>query len=199
MLEIGSTLKQLRQKAHLTQKDVAEKLHVTPQTISKWERNKSYPDLDYLVKLSELFNVSTDTLLGTTKPAFFARLFSKKKRGAFPMTEESVSSNERCKQVYIFSISSWINDGEWQTQRLQMKLQKELTDNGCPVAVHMFSASKIQQLAPKADLIILTPEYHFALEQLKKEYPHIPVVPLDRKDYGLLETTKIIKKLNSLS
>ncbi|WP_461198688.1 helix-turn-helix domain-containing protein [Enterococcus sp. N249-2] len=84
MLEIGSTLKHLRQQKKWTQKEVAKRIHVTPQTVSKWENNKSYPDLDYLVQLSALFNVSTDTLLGTAKPAFLVRLFLKKSEECSP-------------------------------------------------------------------------------------------------------------------
>ena len=68
------------QSKRMTQKEVANQLNVTPQTISKWERNISYPDLDMLVKLSQLFHISTDALLGNTKPTF-CFLILKKKRG----------------------------------------------------------------------------------------------------------------------
>ena len=63
----------------MSQKDLAEYLSVTPQAVSKWERNKSYPDLDMLVKLSGFFQVTADELLGNSKPSFFASLFSKSK------------------------------------------------------------------------------------------------------------------------
>lgn len=76
MLEIGEKLKALRERKSFTQKDVAERLHVTPQTISKWELNKSYPDLDNLLKLSRLFAVTTDELLGNQRQTFFQWLFS---------------------------------------------------------------------------------------------------------------------------
>lgn len=54
MVEIGENIKKLRKAKRMTQKEVANQLNVTPQTISKWERNISYPDLDMLVKLSQL-------------------------------------------------------------------------------------------------------------------------------------------------
>lgn len=69
MIKIGSQLKYYREKNQLTQKDVAVVLHVTPQTISKWERNKSYPDVDQLVSLSEVYKVSVDKLIGRAKPS----------------------------------------------------------------------------------------------------------------------------------
>ena len=62
MVEIGENIKKLRKAKRMTQKEVANQLNVTPQTISKWERNISYPDLDMLVKLSQLFHISTDAL-----------------------------------------------------------------------------------------------------------------------------------------
>ena len=47
----------------LTQADVANQLFVTRQTISSWEQGKSYPDLNMLVRLSEVYQVSLDSLL----------------------------------------------------------------------------------------------------------------------------------------
>lgn len=42
-----------RKELHLTQQQVADQLHVTRQTLSRWENNLSYPNLDTLVNLSE--------------------------------------------------------------------------------------------------------------------------------------------------
>ncbi|WP_047999127.1 helix-turn-helix domain-containing protein [Lactiplantibacillus herbarum] len=65
---IGTTIKQQRQLKQWSQQDLAAKLMVTRQTISKWELEKSYPDLESLIRLSELFAVSTDYLLGLVQP-----------------------------------------------------------------------------------------------------------------------------------
>ena len=171
MVEIGENIKKLRKAKRMTQKEVANQLNVTPQTISKWERNISYPDLDMLVKLSQLFHISTDALLGNTKPTFFASLFSKKKRGktmekvpATPSTIQTDKLSSSEKQIMIFSVSSWITEGELQTQRLQLKLQKYFTVQRQPIAVEMYSLSKVAEKAPAADLILLTPEAQFALK-----------------------------------
>lgn len=93
MVEIGSKLKELRAAKKMSQKDLANHLNVTPQTISKWELNKSYPDLDTLVKISQYFQVSTDEILGTEKRSFFEALFSKKGRGK--MNKETVTTNKQ--------------------------------------------------------------------------------------------------------
>lgn len=54
----------LRKRAELTQEVVAEKLGVTPQSISRWENGQSRPDVDMLPKIAAFFNVSVDALFG---------------------------------------------------------------------------------------------------------------------------------------
>lgn len=53
----------LRKKAGWSQEDLAEKLGVTRQSVSKWEGAQSVPDMDKVVQMSRLFGVSTDFLL----------------------------------------------------------------------------------------------------------------------------------------
>lgn len=62
-MSTGTILKQLRDAAMLTQSDLAEKLHVTRQAVSRWENNETVPGTDLLVRLSEVFGVSVDALL----------------------------------------------------------------------------------------------------------------------------------------
>lgn len=67
MLNFGERVKSLRLEKHLTQNKLAERLCVTKATISAYESNIRFPSLDMLVKLSYLFHVSTDYLLGIDK------------------------------------------------------------------------------------------------------------------------------------
>ena len=62
-MEIGRKLKEARQMSDLTQENVAEKLNVSRQTISNWETEKFYPDILYVLQLSDLYQVSLDELL----------------------------------------------------------------------------------------------------------------------------------------
>ncbi len=62
-MELGNVIKNKRSELQLTQTQLAEKLHVSRQTISKWENNETYPNLDVLVSISEILNLSTDELL----------------------------------------------------------------------------------------------------------------------------------------
>lgn len=62
-MEFGRKLKEARQMSSLTQENVAEKLNVSRQTISNWETEKFYPDILYVLQLSDLYEVSLDELL----------------------------------------------------------------------------------------------------------------------------------------
>ena len=64
MKNFGNRIKVLRRKMNLTQEELAERLNVSYQTISKWETNASLPDIAMFPVLANLFNVTTDELLG---------------------------------------------------------------------------------------------------------------------------------------
>ena len=55
-MEIGKKLKNARVQSGMTQENVAEKINVSRQTISNWENEKSYPDLQILVSMSNQFS-----------------------------------------------------------------------------------------------------------------------------------------------
>ena len=62
-MEFGKQIKKLRQEAQLSQEELAERIYVSRQTISNWENDKSYPDVNSLVLLSETFQISLDNLI----------------------------------------------------------------------------------------------------------------------------------------
>ncbi|MGT2906610.1 helix-turn-helix transcriptional regulator [Streptococcus dentiloxodontae] len=66
-MELGNHLQQARLAAHLTQEDVAQKLFVTRQTISRWEQNKTLPNIYVLQDLSQLYQVDLQYFLGKTE------------------------------------------------------------------------------------------------------------------------------------
>ena len=67
MVNFGNTLKELRQKAGMTQKDLASKVGVTKSVISYYELSERSPSPEMLIKLAAVFHVSTDFLLGFQK------------------------------------------------------------------------------------------------------------------------------------
>ena len=62
-MELGKQIKMHRQEAHLSQEELANRVYVSRQTISNWENDKSYPDVNSLVLLSEVFQISLDNLI----------------------------------------------------------------------------------------------------------------------------------------
>lgn len=62
-MNIGEKLKNARNVSQYTQERIAEELQVSRQTISSWENNRSYPDIISLIKLSNLYKISLDSLL----------------------------------------------------------------------------------------------------------------------------------------
>lgn len=64
MVDFGTTLKNLRQREGMTQQQLADKLRVTKSVVSYYELQERYPSPEILKKLSAIFHVSTDYLLG---------------------------------------------------------------------------------------------------------------------------------------
>lgn len=62
-MEISERLKMCRAQTGYTQADIAEKMHVSRKTISGWETGRNYPDINSVVKLSEIYQVSLDVLM----------------------------------------------------------------------------------------------------------------------------------------
>ena len=60
----GQRFNRLRKKYDLTQEEVANKLSVSSQAVSKWENDISMPDISLLIEIAELFNITVDELLG---------------------------------------------------------------------------------------------------------------------------------------
>lgn len=63
---LGDTIKELRKKQKVSQEELALKMHVVRQTISKWEKGLSVPDAEEVIRLAEVFQVSVSELLGVS-------------------------------------------------------------------------------------------------------------------------------------
>ena len=63
-LSIGERIRDCRKNINLTQEQLAEKLCVSFQTVSRWENGNSYPDIEVLPQLAQLFDVTMDYLFG---------------------------------------------------------------------------------------------------------------------------------------
>ena len=66
-MTLGTKIKEYRTKLGLTQKDLAEKLHVTYQAVSRWENGDVEPSVDTIMEMTKIFNCSADELFGIEK------------------------------------------------------------------------------------------------------------------------------------
>lgn len=76
---LGKRIAQNRKALGLTQDQLAEKLGVTAQAVSKWENDQSCPDIALIPTLAQIFGITTDELLGSAAPAIPAEVVQEKK------------------------------------------------------------------------------------------------------------------------
>lgn len=68
-MELGTQIRKYRNERTLSQEALAEKVYVSRQTVSNWENDKSYPDVNSLVLLSEVCEISLDQLIKVEEKA----------------------------------------------------------------------------------------------------------------------------------
>ncbi len=73
-MELGNVIKKMRFRASLTQEQLAEKLGVSPQSVSKWENGISMPDISLLPGIAEIFGVTVDELFGLNESEKLRRI-----------------------------------------------------------------------------------------------------------------------------
>ncbi len=86
-MTVSETLKTLRESGGLTQEQLAERVKVTRQAVSRWETGETQPNTDTMLLLSKEFDVSVNTLLGSPRQLFCQCC-------GMPMTEDAVISRE---------------------------------------------------------------------------------------------------------
>ena len=63
-MTFGEKLQKLRKESGLSQEELADQLNVSRQAVSKWERDNGYPETEKIVRMSKMFQVTIDYLLG---------------------------------------------------------------------------------------------------------------------------------------
>ena len=62
-MELGEQLQKLREQKNMSREELAQEMNVSRQAVYKWENNKGYPDIENLIKLSELYEITLDELI----------------------------------------------------------------------------------------------------------------------------------------
>ena len=96
-MQLGERIYQLRTAKNLSQGDLAERLDVSRQSISKWENNNATPDLEKILKLSEVFGISLDELV----------------KGEVPMPEPAApiskpSNGQKTAGIVLFGLAAFV-------------------------------------------------------------------------------------------
>lgn len=107
-MEIKDIFKQLREDRHLTQDELAERVMVTRQAVSRWETGETQPNTDTLKLLSKEYDVSINTLLGSPRQLICQCC-------GMPLTEDGMISKEPdgsfnedyCKWCYIDGVFAY--------------------------------------------------------------------------------------------
>lgn len=104
-MDTKDILSELRKKNNLTQTELAEKVFVTRQAVSKWEIGESIPNAETLKLLSKLFNVSINTLLGSPQQLICQCCGMPLDDGTISKEPDGAFNEEYCKWCY--------NEGEF--------------------------------------------------------------------------------------
>ena len=99
-MTLGKTIKQLRKETFLSQEQLAAKLNITAQAVSKWENEESYPDILFLPKIAAIFGVKIDELFDYQAESEYQQIESMlEKERYFTNTEFTKSENFLLEQL----------------------------------------------------------------------------------------------------
>lgn len=112
--ELGERIKNLRKSSGITQTEFAEKLNIHPQTISKWERGVSEPDISQMGEIANILGVSLEKLFGCTEgEQSFVGYFSAEKLGTYISTLRT-AKNESQQQLAEICLASVDTISRWE-------------------------------------------------------------------------------------
>lgn len=120
-IEIANRLVCLRKAHHLSQEELAAKIGISRQAVSKWERAEASPDTDNLILLAKLYEISLDELLKTDEPIELKEQVTGEQMDA---DKEMDCQNRNLRRIFmrfpypmfitiIFFVAGWIS-GSWK-------------------------------------------------------------------------------------
>ena len=101
-MNIGNQISAIRKEQQLTQEQFGSLFHVTRQTVSNWENEKSYPDLQMLIDISNRFEISLDTLI--KEDSKMVKAIDKERVLGKIKKEKSKICDETLRYVIYFSV-----------------------------------------------------------------------------------------------
>ena len=201
MLHLSENLKKYRMMKNLTQEDVAEYLRITPQSVSKWERGESYPDITFLPALANIYETSIDSLIGMdtirgeeTIHNVHAKASEYQRTGDYDMAEKTYRD-----ALLLFPNKPGIILGLAGTLALKGNTEEaiQLTERGLPL-----SESEKQKATMRATLCFLYLKVgrEDRANQLASQLPHMresreviqPLIQQGLKEEQIVENIKYL-------
>ena len=195
-MRIGERIKYLREAKGLTQKDVATKLGLESAAVSKYELNLREPNIEALKKLSEIFEVSTDFLLGLTPDVYIGE----KDKATIDLTniKNKYEKNPTTEIIDADEAMGWaVNElccGVGKTTYGEVELNANISFEEISKLINDFEKSKspkpqiLLKIRDKQDNIMIVEIDYF-------EYVDIPLKAIDRVN---LYANKLSEKYNVL-
>lgn len=110
-MELSKKVYEMRKAQGLSQEQLAEKLGVSRQSVSKWEAGESMPELERVIEMSKIFNVSTDYLLKESEVdelTVRTEILEKQQQALLSETEKAKRKRYRimsCASIYLFAFA----------------------------------------------------------------------------------------------
>ena len=174
MLHLSENLRKYRVLKNLTQEDVAEYLRITPQSVSKWERGESYPDITLLPALANIFETSIDLLVGMDTIRAEATQYTIHKKATDYQRKGEYDSAEKTYRdaLLIYPNKPGMILGLASTLALKGNTEEaiELTEKGLSISVN-----EKQKATMRASLcfLYLKAGYEDKANKLASELPHV--------------------------
>ncbi len=166
MLKIGTMIQEQRQRQGWSQSELAQKLHVTRQAVSKWENDQSYPDVDTLVNLAKLFDCDVRVLLGLKQKMAWRGLFRWRPQDKEIKWYASGSVRRREALALLAEIIALLPSAQADLKTLlSQQYQRLLTDGTATPYVLMSLNMKVVSLMHNEHLT-LTPEAEARYQRL---------------------------------
>lgn len=160
-LNIGETIKRLRKEREVTQEEFAELLGVSCQSVSRWENNACYPDIELLPTIAGFFGISTDNLMGIDEAAQRASVENYRKE-----FQEAVSKGniEKCIRIARKGVAEFPNNYVLLNQLMYALFLSESEDADIPDWKENMEAYDAEIVALGERIIKYCPDTELRLE-----------------------------------
>lgn len=119
-INIGTKIRELRRARGLTQEELAVRLNVSPQAVSKWENNTCYPDMAQIPALASFFGVSLDELFSYDVTQLNAKIDAIiKEAGRYFW-----NNRDKCEQIYLQALKEYPDNERLRTELLELYLTR---------------------------------------------------------------------------